>query len=57
MICVGCDMCDSELTTPGALVFSPPGGENAKTNVLHVRKYHICVKCWNEKIKVLFEKL
>jgi hypothetical protein len=57
MICVGCDICDGELTNPGALVFSPPGGDNqAKNNVLHVRKYHICISCWNNKVKNLFEK-
>ena len=34
-----CDRCDEELIYPGALVFSPPDGNQ-------VIKYHLCILCW-----------
>lgn len=40
MIKVNCDFCGKELDEPGALMFSPP-----KDDI--VRKYHICIKCFN----------
>jgi hypothetical protein len=39
-----CDYCGSELGEFGALLFSPPVEEGI------VRKFHVCVKCYN-KIK------
>lgn len=41
MLKVECDMCDDELTEPGALMFAPP-------NEMGVcRKLHLCRKCWS----------
>jgi len=48
MIKPKCDICDKELKDFGGLCFSPPEG-------LNVKKYHICVKCWNEKILSLLD--
>jgi hypothetical protein len=36
---IKCDMCNKELKELGALLFSPPKGND-------VKKYHICVKCF-----------
>jgi len=48
MIAVKCDRCEQELNTPGALVFSPPDGQD-------VKKYHVCLKCWQRLVQVLME--
>lgn len=39
-----CDVCKKELKDFGALLFSPPNNENI------VKKYHICVGCYDEII-------
>jgi hypothetical protein len=39
-----CDFCGSELNAFGAILFSPPKEHD-------VKKYHICVDCYNEMIK------
>jgi len=36
-----CDFCKEELNEFGALLFSPPSGND-------VKKYHICKKCFEE---------
>ncbi len=35
-----CDVCDEQLTTPGALLFSPPNRKEM------TKKFHICPKCY-----------
>lgn len=39
-----CDKCKKELEDFGALLFSPPDGNN-------VKKYHICKNCFEEMEK------
>jgi hypothetical protein len=48
MLAIRCDRCQSELTEPGALVFSPPTAETWL-----VEKYHVCAKCWLELAALL----
>jgi len=43
-----CDFCGEELTAFGAILFSPPIGKD-------VKKYHVCVNCYNEMIKKVKE--
>jgi len=43
---VTCDSCFTPITTPGALLFSPPKGD-------YTKKHHICIKCYDEKFKPL----
>ena len=45
---IRCELCQMDLTEPGALIFSPPTGADSLFGVM-VRKYHICLKCWEEK--------
>lgn len=51
MIKVTCVMCKRELSSPGALVFSPPVVyDGAQATV----KYHVCTDpCWNMLVHVL----
>ena len=44
---IRCELCQMELSEPGALIFSPP--ENGMDGAGRVRKYHVCLKCWEEK--------
>ena len=39
-----CDFCKQELNDFGAILFSPPKEHD-------VKKYHVCVNCYNEMIK------
>jgi len=39
-----CDFCGNELVAFGAILFSPPKEHD-------VKKYHVCVDCYNEMIK------
>jgi hypothetical protein len=41
MLSINCDICQSKLDEPGALVFSPP-----ITETWLVEKYHVCARCW-----------
>jgi len=44
-----CDICQSQLNEPGALVFSPPmDGRN-------VQKWHICRVCWETKVSRMID--
>ena len=38
---IRCALCQMDLTEPGALIFSPP-------KKVMVRKYHVCLKCWEK---------
>lgn len=49
MIDPRCDICGEELKEFGAILLSPP-------NDINVNKYHICIKCFDEKIEVLIDK-
>lgn len=40
-----CDKCGKELDKFGAILFSPPNERS------EVKKYHICVDCYQEMIK------
>ena len=40
-----CNKCNKELTEFGAILFSPPNESS------EVKKFHICVECYNELIK------
>lgn len=52
MIKINCDICKKELDDFGALIFSPPFSDSIQ---MSVDKYHVCYKCFREKIKVLVE--
>ena len=41
MLELKCDRCGAPLKQPGALMFSPPAGNQGL-----VEKYHLCVDCW-----------
>ncbi|MGD9723933.1 MAG: hypothetical protein AB7O59_20505 [Pirellulales bacterium] len=41
MLELKCNRCGATLTRPGALVFSPPVGQEWL-----VEKYHVCAECW-----------
>jgi hypothetical protein len=55
MIKTLCNICSKELEKPGALIFGPP--EESVDSDSYARtivpKYHICEKCYKEKIKPL----
>ncbi len=40
-----CDFCKKELKKPGGLLLSPPRGDE-------VKKFHVCVHCYNEILKI-----
>jgi len=40
-----CDKCKKELIEFGGILLSPPDKENK------VRKYHLCVNCYNKLVK------
>ena len=40
MLEIDCAICGDELTTSGALLFSPPF-------INQVSKYHLCQRCWS----------
>ena len=41
---IKCDLCKTELTEPGALLFSPPEIDSIPMKTV---KYHICTECYD----------
>lgn len=44
-----CDLCPSDLEDFGGIILSPPDKETQL-----VRKYHVCLECYKEKVVPLF---
>lgn len=44
-----CDLCDKELTEMGAILLSPPVKQD-------VKKYHLCLDCYQEISKDLITR-
>jgi hypothetical protein len=42
MLKINCDICQEELVSPGALLFSPPSVADT------TRKFHLCSSCYSE---------
>ena len=51
MIRPKCDKCKRELTTYGALAFSPPRENQDGSCEREVEKLHICAECWQKLLE------
>ena len=56
MIKPSCKICKKELKHFGALIFSPPNVVSVVNSEL-VLKYHVCIKCWEEKILLILSEM
>jgi hypothetical protein len=45
-----CDMCNKELLSYGALLFSPPPQNADGSCGTEIDKFHICATCFNEYV-------
>ena len=53
---VKCFKCWNKLKEKGAILFSPPTEPTSSDNVDIIKKFHLCVKCFNETLEFIMSK-